>query len=119
MFLNTGVNSNRSGAFKLKCTLCVCQDEANAKEELRQSIHEPIHGDLVFDIQPPQDRITPGVPSVHLDDRTFWTNRAAAYTGKPHRAVFEESLSRIYKNLYKNASQSKTMDKSEYNNHDC
>nr|XP_055023590.1 spermatogenesis-associated protein 6 isoform X1 [Misgurnus anguillicaudatus] len=94
-------------------------DEANAKEELRQSIHEPIHGDLVIDTQPPQDRITPGEPSVHLDDRTFWTNRAAAYTGKPHRAVFEESLSRIYKNLYKNVSQSNTMDKCEYNNPDC
>lgn len=44
-------------------------------------------------------------PSVHLDDGHYWSSRAAAYKGKPHRAVFEESLGRIYKSLYKNASE--------------
>lgn len=43
-------------------------------------------------------------PSVHLDDGHYWSSRAAAYKGKPHRAVFEESLGRIYKNLYRNVS---------------
>lgn len=54
----------------------------------------------------PYCRLIPGEPSVHLDTGTFWTNRAAVYTGKPHRAVFEDRLSKIYKNLYRNASQS-------------
>ncbi|XP_041913449.1 spermatogenesis-associated protein 6 isoform X2 [Alosa sapidissima] len=42
--------------------------------------------------------------SVHLDNGHYWSSRAAAYTGRPHRAVFEESLGRIYKNLYRNLS---------------
>ncbi|XP_039521086.1 spermatogenesis-associated protein 6-like isoform X2 [Pimephales promelas] len=61
----------------------------------------PQHGDSWL----PQDRLIPGEPSVHLDNGTFWSNRAAVYSGKPHRAVFEDSLSKIYKNLYRNASQ--------------
>ncbi|XP_060788106.1 spermatogenesis-associated protein 6 isoform X2 [Neoarius graeffei] len=50
------------------------------------------------------DRVIPGEPSVHLDDGTFWTDKAAKYTGKSHRAVFEDSLGKIYKNLYRKAS---------------
>ncbi|KAG7487783.1 hypothetical protein MATL_G00027150 [Megalops atlanticus] len=47
--------------------------------------------------------VIPGA-SVHLGNGAFWTSRAAQYTGKPHRAVFEDSLGKIYKSLYKNAS---------------
>ncbi|XP_036375428.1 spermatogenesis-associated protein 6 [Megalops cyprinoides] len=47
--------------------------------------------------------VIPGA-SVHLGSGAFWTSRAAQYTGKPHRAVFEDSLGKIYKSLYKNAS---------------
>ncbi|MCJ8734876.1 hypothetical protein PDJAM_G00240400 [Pangasius djambal] len=50
------------------------------------------------------DRVIPGEPSVHLDNGTFWTSKAAKYTGKSHRAVFEDSLGKIYKNLYRKAS---------------
>ncbi|XP_061093393.1 spermatogenesis-associated protein 6 [Conger conger] len=46
----------------------------------------------------------PGEASVHLGNGNFWSNRAAQYRGKPHRAVFEDSLGQIYKNLYKQAS---------------
>ncbi len=56
-------------------------------------------------VSSPYYRLIPGKQSVHLDNGTFWTNRAATYTGKPHRAVFEDSLSKIYKNLYSNASE--------------
>ncbi|XP_075038150.1 spermatogenesis-associated protein 6 isoform X2 [Mixophyes fleayi] len=41
--------------------------------------------------------------SVHLDNGEFWCNRAAAYKGKSHRVIFEESMEKIYKNMYKNA----------------
>uniref|UniRef100_A0A3B1IEL7 Spermatogenesis associated 6 n=1 Tax=Astyanax mexicanus TaxID=7994 RepID=A0A3B1IEL7_ASTMX len=56
------------------------------------------------------DRVIPGEPSVHLDSGTFWTNKAAEYTGRSHRAVFEDSLGRIYRNMYKNASSPRHSD---------
>ncbi|GCC16638.1 hypothetical protein chiPu_0017299 [Chiloscyllium punctatum] len=44
--------------------------------------------------------------SVHLGDGDYWSSRAAAYKGMPHRAIFEESLEKIYRNMYKKASDS-------------
>ncbi|KAK7145751.1 hypothetical protein R3I93_013473 [Phoxinus phoxinus] len=79
-------------------------DEESEEEGVRQSSCVSTHHDVIVGWLP-QDRLIPGEPSVHLDNGTFWTNRAAVYTGKPHRAVFEDSLSKIYKNLYRNASQ--------------
>ncbi|XP_053326206.1 spermatogenesis-associated protein 6 [Spea bombifrons] len=43
--------------------------------------------------------------TVHLDNGHYWSNRAAAYKGKSHRAVFEESMEKIYRNMYRNASE--------------
>uniref|UniRef100_A0A8C2GE60 Spermatogenesis associated 6 n=1 Tax=Cyprinus carpio TaxID=7962 RepID=A0A8C2GE60_CYPCA len=80
-------------------------EESKEEEGVRQSSHVSTHHDSVIDNRLPQDRLIPGEPSVHLDNGTFWTNRAGTYTGKPHRAVFEDSLSKIYMNLYSNASQ--------------
>ncbi|XP_051655773.1 spermatogenesis-associated protein 6 isoform X1 [Manacus candei] len=37
---------------------------------------------------------------VHLDNGEYWSSRAAVYKEKPHRAIFEESLGKIYKNMY-------------------
>ncbi|KAK2898362.1 hypothetical protein Q8A67_009780 [Cirrhinus molitorella] len=80
-------------------------DEEGEEEGVRQSSRVSTHRDSVIDSRLPQDRLIPGEPSVHLDSGTVWTVRAAAYTGKPHRAVFEDSLSKIYRSLYRNASQ--------------
>ncbi|XP_038650228.1 spermatogenesis-associated protein 6 isoform X1 [Scyliorhinus canicula] len=44
--------------------------------------------------------------SVHLGDGDYWSNRAAVYQGKPHRAIFEESLERIYRTMYKKTADS-------------
>uniref|UniRef100_A0A673KCH8 Spermatogenesis associated 6 n=1 Tax=Sinocyclocheilus rhinocerous TaxID=307959 RepID=A0A673KCH8_9TELE len=88
-----------------RCKLSFCDEESEEEEGVRQSSHVSTHCDSVIDNRLPQDRLIPGEPSVHLDNGTFWTNRAGAYTGKPHRAVFEDGLSKIYKNLYSNASQ--------------
>ncbi|XP_053549477.1 spermatogenesis-associated protein 6 isoform X2 [Bombina bombina] len=41
---------------------------------------------------------------VHLDNGEFWSSRAAEYKGKSHRAVFEESMEKIYRNMYRNSS---------------
>ncbi|XP_072919143.1 spermatogenesis-associated protein 6 isoform X2 [Hemitrygon akajei] len=43
--------------------------------------------------------------SVHLGDGDYWSNRAALYKGKSHRAIFEESLEKIYRNMYKKAAE--------------
>ncbi|NWU78220.1 SPAT6 protein, partial [Onychorhynchus coronatus] len=37
---------------------------------------------------------------VHLDSGEYWSSRAAVYKEKPHRAIFEESLGKIYRNMY-------------------
>ncbi|XP_019386932.1 PREDICTED: spermatogenesis-associated protein 6 isoform X1 [Crocodylus porosus] len=42
--------------------------------------------------------------TVQLDDGEYWSSRAADYKGKPHRAIFEDSLEKIYRNMYKKAS---------------
>ncbi|XP_075689084.1 spermatogenesis-associated protein 6 [Rhinoderma darwinii] len=41
--------------------------------------------------------------SVHLDNGEFWCNRAATYKGKSHRIIFEESMEKIYRNMYRDA----------------
>ncbi|XP_020643784.3 spermatogenesis-associated protein 6 isoform X1 [Pogona vitticeps] len=48
---------------------------------------------------------------VHLDDDDYWNSQAAQYKNKPHRAIFEESLEKIYRNMYKKASGSASKNK--------
>ncbi|XP_042321474.1 spermatogenesis-associated protein 6 isoform X2 [Sceloporus undulatus] len=43
---------------------------------------------------------------VHLDNGDYWTSQAAEYKNKPHRAIFEDSLEKIYRNMYRKASGS-------------
>ncbi|XP_071421863.1 spermatogenesis-associated protein 6 isoform X2 [Pithys albifrons albifrons] len=40
---------------------------------------------------------------VHLDGGEYRSSHAAVYKGKPHRAIFEESLGKIYRNMYQKA----------------
>lgn len=54
---------------------------------------------LSIDSSPVQQNTT-----VHLDNGEYWSSRAAVYKGKPHRAIFEESLEKIYRNMYRKAS---------------
>ncbi|NXC46875.1 SPAT6 protein, partial [Penelope pileata] len=42
--------------------------------------------------------------TVHSDDGECWSSRAAVYKGKPHRAIFEDSLEKIYRDMYRKAS---------------
>ncbi|XP_062995179.1 spermatogenesis-associated protein 6 [Elgaria multicarinata webbii] len=48
---------------------------------------------------------------VHLDSGDYWTSQAAEYKNKPHRAIFEDSLEKIYRNMYRKASGSISKDK--------
>ncbi|XP_067323990.1 spermatogenesis-associated protein 6 isoform X5 [Anolis sagrei] len=43
---------------------------------------------------------------VHLDNGEYWNNQASEYKNKPHRAIFEDSLEKIYRNMYRKASGS-------------
>ncbi|MBN3279990.1 SPAT6 protein, partial [Polyodon spathula] len=43
-------------------------------------------------------------PLVHLDAGEYWSNRAAQFKEKPHRAAFEESMDKIYRNMYRKAT---------------
>ncbi|XP_027022235.2 spermatogenesis-associated protein 6 [Tachysurus fulvidraco] len=79
--------------------LTFCEEGESGQTEPGPSCHDSLHHS-----QLPADRVIPGEPSVRLDNGTFWTNKAAKYTGKSHRAVFEDSLGKIYKNLYRKAS---------------
>ncbi|NWZ20321.1 SPAT6 protein, partial [Asarcornis scutulata] len=42
--------------------------------------------------------------TVPLDNGEYWSSRAAVYKGKSHRAIFEDSLEKIYRNMYRKAS---------------
>lgn len=46
--------------------------------------------------------------SVHLDKGEFWSNKASAHKGKSHRVIFEESMEKIYNNMYRKASSPHT-----------
>uniref|UniRef100_A0A8C1RMD1 Spermatogenesis associated 6 n=1 Tax=Cyprinus carpio TaxID=7962 RepID=A0A8C1RMD1_CYPCA len=87
-----------------RCKLSFDEESEEEEEGFRKSSCVLTHRDSVIDSRLSKDRLISGDPSVRLDNGTFWTNRAAAYTGKPHRAVFEDSLSKIYKKLYRKAS---------------
>uniref|UniRef100_A0A8C5WN07 Spermatosis associated 6 n=1 Tax=Laticauda laticaudata TaxID=8630 RepID=A0A8C5WN07_LATLA len=49
---------------------------------------------------------------VHLDNDEYWTSQVAEYQNKPHRAIFEDSLEKIYRNMYRKASSSLSKNKS-------
>ncbi|NXG65462.1 SPAT6 protein, partial [Hemiprocne comata] len=66
----------------------------------REPLHEaPLSMSQLQSSSPVQQKTT-----VHLDNGEYWSSRAAAYKGKSHRAIFEESLSKIYRNMYQKAS---------------
>ncbi|XP_066499849.1 spermatogenesis-associated protein 6 [Hoplias malabaricus] len=79
-------------------------DESSEEGESGQNAPVFSCQDSLCDSKMHPDRVIPGQPSVHLDNGTFWTNKTAKYTGRTHRAVFEDSLGKIYKNLYRKAS---------------
>ncbi|KFQ13263.1 Spermatogenesis-associated protein 6, partial [Leptosomus discolor] len=78
-------------------------DESNSSKEdstkTRKSLHKaPLSMSELQSSSPVQTTI------VHLDNGEYWSSHAAVYKGKPHRAIFEESLEKIYRNMYRKAS---------------
>ncbi|XP_068948857.1 spermatogenesis-associated protein 6-like isoform X1 [Petaurus breviceps papuanus] len=66
--------------------------------------------DLVCDSDPEYSSVYRSRPLVHLDNGEYWSNRAAAYKGKSHRGNFENSMDKIYRNLYRKACGSSTQE---------
>ncbi|XP_035189134.1 spermatogenesis-associated protein 6 isoform X2 [Oxyura jamaicensis] len=71
-----------------------------ALTKTRDSSHKPHLSMSELHSSSPVQRNT----TVHLDNGEYWSSRAAVYKGKSHRAIFEESLEKIYRNMYRNAS---------------
>ncbi|XP_073765560.1 spermatogenesis-associated protein 6 isoform X6 [Danio rerio] len=92
---------NRHGP---RCKLSFDKESEEEEKGVTQSSCVSAHCGSVIDSRLQQDRSISGEPSAHVESGTFWTNRATANTETSHRAVFEDSLSKIYKELYKNAS---------------
>lgn len=80
------------------------------KEHLNRKKEES-HRNVVCDHKL-HDRSCQQNTSVHLDNGEYWSNRAAEYKGKSHRAIFEGSLEKIYRNMYRSASDANIRKKS-------
>ncbi|XP_039741562.1 spermatogenesis-associated protein 6 isoform X3 [Pteropus medius] len=65
-----------------------------------------LYRDSAYDSDPEYSSFQRPRGSHHLDDGEYWSNRAASYKGKSHRPVFENSMDKIYRNLYKKACNS-------------
>ncbi|XP_010580717.1 spermatogenesis-associated protein 6 isoform X4 [Haliaeetus albicilla] len=79
-------------------------DESNSSKgdftKTRESSHRSLLSMSELQSSSPVQQNT----TVHLDNGEYWSSRAAVYKGKPHRAIFEESLEKIYRNMYRKAS---------------
>ena len=42
---------------------------------------------------------------VKLGPQDYWSQRMSAFTGRPHRVLFDETMEKIYSRLYQEASQ--------------
>ncbi|XP_054428812.1 spermatogenesis-associated protein 6 [Pteronotus mesoamericanus] len=62
--------------------------------------------DYAYDSDPEYSPFQRQHGTLHLDDGEYWSNRAASYKGKSHRPIFENSMDKLYRNLYKKACSS-------------
>ncbi|XP_061166074.1 spermatogenesis-associated protein 6-like isoform X3 [Saccostrea echinata] len=78
---------SRERLARLEIELAEKRRERLAREELEESLRRA--------------RASP--TRVHLDDGTYWSERAAKFQGKSHRQVFNDSLSKLYSKMYRGA----------------
>ncbi|XP_045147696.1 spermatogenesis-associated protein 6 [Echinops telfairi] len=76
------------------------------KEEELELKRGLLYRDSAYDSDPEYSSFPRPHGTVHLDDGEYWSNRTASYKGKPHRPIFENSMDKIYRNLYKKACSS-------------
>ncbi|XP_062572659.1 spermatogenesis-associated protein 6-like isoform X1 [Saccostrea cucullata] len=75
---------SRERLARLEIELAEKRRERLAREELEESLRRA--------------RASP--TRVHLDDGTYWSEKAAKFQGKSHRQVFNDSLSKLYSKMY-------------------
>uniref|UniRef100_A0A5F9DPC8 Spermatosis associated 6 n=1 Tax=Oryctolagus cuniculus TaxID=9986 RepID=A0A5F9DPC8_RABIT len=77
--------------------------EKDDELELKRGL---LYRDSAYDSDPEYSSFQRPRGTPHLDDGEYWSNRAASYKGKSHRPVFENSMDKMYRNLYKKACSS-------------
>ncbi|XP_077005851.1 spermatogenesis-associated protein 6 isoform X2 [Tamandua tetradactyla] len=73
------------------------------KEEELELKRGLLYRDSAYDSDPEYSSFQRPRGTVHMDDGEYCSNRAASYKGKSHRPLFENSMDKIYRNLYKKA----------------
>ncbi|XP_068948858.1 spermatogenesis-associated protein 6-like isoform X2 [Petaurus breviceps papuanus] len=89
---------------------CLYDERDQEKDEELDLKRSFSYKDLVCDSDPEYSSVYRSRPLVHLDNGEYWSNRAAAYKGKSHRGNFENSMDKIYRNLYRKACGSSTQE---------
>ncbi|XP_017657896.1 spermatogenesis-associated protein 6 isoform X2 [Nannospalax galili] len=87
--------------------LASAQDERDPEKddelELKRGL---LYRDSADDSDPEYSSFQQLHGALHLDDGEYWSNRAAPCKGKSLRPVFENSMDKMYRNLYKKACSS-------------
>ncbi|XP_012389923.2 spermatogenesis-associated protein 6 isoform X1 [Orcinus orca] len=65
-----------------------------------------LYRDSAYDSDPEYSSFQQPRGTLHLDDGEYWSNRAASYKGKSYRPIFENSMDKMYRSLYKKACSS-------------
>ncbi|NXX39707.1 SPAT6 protein, partial [Tricholaema leucomelas] len=79
-------------------------DETNSSKGDLTKTREPLHKAPLSMSKLQSSSAVQQKAAAHLDNGDYWSSRAAVYKGKPHRAIFEESLEKIYRSMYQKAS---------------
>lgn len=84
----------------------LCEERDPEKEDELELKRSLLYRDSAYDSDPEYSSFQRPRGSFHLDDGECWSNRAASCKGKSHRPVFENSMDKMYRNLYKKACSS-------------
>ncbi|ELW67057.1 Spermatogenesis-associated protein 6 [Tupaia chinensis] len=83
------------------------KDERDTEKEDELELKRGLlYRDSAYDSDPEYSSYQRPRGTLHLDDGEYWSNRAASYKGKSHRPIFENSMDKMYRNLYKKACSS-------------
>ncbi|XP_043861211.1 spermatogenesis-associated protein 6 [Dromiciops gliroides] len=89
---------------------CLYDERDQEKDEELDLKRSFAYKDSVCDSDPEYSSVYRPRALVHLDNGEYWSNRAAAFKAKSHRGNFENSMDKIYRNLYRKACGSSTQE---------
>ncbi|NXG41325.1 SPAT6 protein, partial [Psilopogon haemacephalus] len=79
-------------------------DETNSSKGGLTKKREPLHKAPLSKSQLQSSSAVQQKAAARLDNGDYWSGRASVRKGKPHRAIFEERLEKIYRDMYQKAS---------------